>query len=253
MRAEQARQGGSRAGEAHGHVVFGDADDLRHLRVAQAFEREHHHLAQSDRQGRHRGLQALVPLLQRQRVFERELSDAQAYLAGSFPLTIETPNDIATSVINAVFYELPIEEVATPGGFARNPELVQRFYNLRRQGVLEALPNAAHRALVDLEARLGERFTIITQNIDDLHGRAGSKRLLHMHGEILKARCTRCGRVLAWTKDIASSDRCPGCSSGLRPHVVWFGEMPLYMDDEIPAALAAEVFVSIGTSGVSAR
>jgi NAD-dependent protein deacetylase/lipoamidase len=143
-----------------------------------------------------------------------------------------------------------IEDVATPEGFARDPELVQRFYNQRRRRLPEVNPNAAHLALARLEEALGERLTLITQNVDDLHERAGSRRVLHMHGELLKARCCRCEAVSAWPGDIAPHDRCPSCGAGLRPHVVWFGEMPFFMDREIPEALGSEVFVSIGTSGV---
>lgn len=143
-----------------------------------------------------------------------------------------------------------LEEVATPAGFGRDPALVHRFYNERRRQLHQVQPNAAHHALAEMEARLGERFTLITQNIDDLHERAGSRRVLHMHGEILKARCTRCGSVLFWPGDLGPQDRCASCGSPLRPHVVWFGEMPFHMEREIPVALTAEVFVSIGTSGV---
>jgi len=143
-----------------------------------------------------------------------------------------------------------LEEVATPAGFGRDPELVHRFYNERRRQLHQVQPNVAHHALAEMEARLGERFTLITQNIDDLHERAGSRRVLHMHGEILKARCTRCGAVLFWPGDLGPQNRCAGCGSPLRPHVVWFGEMPFHMERKIPMALTAEVFVSIGTSGV---
>jgi NAD-dependent deacetylase len=144
--------------------------------------------------------------------------------------------------------EHSIEDVATPEGFARNPDLVQRFYNERRRKLREVQPNAAHRALADLEVALGDRFVLITQNVDDLHERAGSRRVLHMHGELLKARCVACEEIIPWTKDIGPSDRCR-CGAGLRPHIVWFGEMPFFMRREIPAALRADVFASIGTSG----
>jgi NAD-dependent deacetylase len=146
--------------------------------------------------------------------------------------------------------EHSLEEVATPEGFARDPALVHRFYNERRRQLPLVEPNAAHRALAELEARLGERFTLITQNVDDLHERAGSRRVLHMHGEILKARCARCEEVLEWRGDLSTSERCSGCGGKLRPHVVWFGEMPFYMEEEIPRALEAEVFAAIGTSGL---
>ncbi len=142
-----------------------------------------------------------------------------------------------------------LEEVATPQGFRRNPDLVYRFYNARRRALASVEPNAAHRALAQIETALGERFRLITQNIDDLHERGGSRRILHMHGEVLKARCVRCGGILHWTEDLDASHACPNCMGALRPHIVWFGEMPFFMEDEIPAALGAEVFVSIGTSG----
>ncbi len=143
-----------------------------------------------------------------------------------------------------------IEDVATPEGFARDPALVERFYNERRRRLREVEPNAAHLALARLEEALGERLTLITQNVDDLHERAGSRRVLHMHGELLKARCAACAEVLPWPGDIAAADRCAACGGGLRPHVVWFGEMPFFMDREIPEALLSRVFVAIGTSGV---
>ncbi len=142
-----------------------------------------------------------------------------------------------------------LEEVATPEGFRRNPDLVYRFYNARRRALASVEPNAAHVALARTEAALGERFRLITQNIDDLHERGGSRRVLHMHGEVLKARCIRCGGVLRWTEDLDATHVCPNCHGPLRPHIVWFGEMPFYMEEEIPDALGAEVFVSIGTSG----
>jgi NAD-dependent deacetylase len=145
--------------------------------------------------------------------------------------------------------EHPLEDVATPEGFERDPALVHRFYNARRRQVGEVSPNAAHRALAEAEARLGGRFTLITQNVDDLHERAGSRRLLHMHGTILHARCADCQSVVDWRGDLTVTDRCRRCAGPLRPHVVWFGELPFYMEREIPLALQAEVFISIGTSG----
>ncbi|MDR2892818.1 MAG: NAD-dependent protein deacylase [Deltaproteobacteria bacterium] len=146
-----------------------------------------------------------------------------------------------------------IEAVATPGGFARDPERVLEFYNQRRRELLGPgiAPNAAHLALARLEAEYQGRILLITQNVDNLHERAGSRNLLHMHGEMLKIRCTRCGAIMQWEKDLHRGDSCPVCaaSGGLRPHIVWFEEMPLYMD-EIDAALGkCRLFVSIGTSG----
>jgi len=146
-----------------------------------------------------------------------------------------------------------IEDVATPEAFERDPDLVQGFYNARRVQLSEAAPNAAHRALARLEREVcgaGGRVTLITQNVDDLHERAGSENVLHMHGELKKARCLVCHAVHSRDSDISPDDRCPACGrGGLRPHIVWFGEIPLYLD-EIDAALAeTDLFVSIGTSG----
>ena len=140
-------------------------------------------------------------------------------------------------------------KLATPEAFARDPGQVHGFYNLRRRNLLAAAPNPAHAAL----ARLGgaAELFLCTQNIDDLHERAGSPQVHHMHGELLKARCGRCGAVAAWREDLAVATVCPGCgrSGAMRPDVVWFGEMP-YGLDAIDAALeAAELFVAVGTSG----
>ncbi|MDZ7626961.1 MAG: NAD-dependent deacylase [Parvularculaceae bacterium] len=142
-------------------------------------------------------------------------------------------------------------EVATPEGFAADPALVHSFYNARRAHLKDIHPNAAHRALAQLEAALGEALTLVTQNVDDLHERAGSARVFHMHGELLKAACALCGARHRWSGDLSPQTRCPDCkgAGGMRPDVVWFGEMPRFMD-EISAAIArADLFVSIGTSG----
>jgi NAD-dependent protein deacetylase/lipoamidase len=146
-----------------------------------------------------------------------------------------------------------LEEVATPEAFARQPEVVQRFYDLRRRQLLapEVAPNAAHRALAALERHWPGRVLIVTQNIDDLHERAGSRNLIHMHGELLKARCRRCDAICQWRDDLASAHECPGCAAAgsLRPHVVWFGEMPLELDAIDEALAACDLFLAIGTSG----
>jgi NAD-dependent deacetylase len=143
------------------------------------------------------------------------------------------------------------QEVATPEGFAANPALVHSFYNARRAGVLSARPNAAHEALARLEARFGERLTLVTQNVDDLHERAGSRRVIHMHGEILKARCASCAAVHQWPDDLLFETPCPACGEDgvMRPDVVWFGEFPAFMDEIAAAISRADLFVSIGTSG----
>jgi len=145
-------------------------------------------------------------------------------------------------------------KLATPEAFARNPEDVLAFYDMRRRNLVNAKPNAAHRALARLEDALaakGGRLTLVTQNIDDLHERAGSRRVIHMHGELLKARCQRCDSVRPWPDDLTPSAVCHDCggAGGLRPHVVWFGEMPLHMDAIDRALREADLFVAIGTSG----
>lgn len=146
-----------------------------------------------------------------------------------------------------------IEDVATPEAFARDPVRVQEFYNARRRplagGAIE--PNPAHLALAELERRWTGDFLLVTQNIDDLHERAGSHRLVHMHGELLKAQCLRCGSVHVQRVDLTVETACPNCagSGGLRPHVVWFGEMPLEMERIDEALQRCGLFVSIGTSG----
>ncbi|HET8726770.1 MAG TPA: Sir2 family NAD-dependent protein deacetylase, partial [Alphaproteobacteria bacterium] len=127
-----------------------------------------------------------------------------------------------------------LEDVATPEGFARNPDLVHRFYNTRRRtlGNPAVQPNAAHRALARLEREWTGEFLLVSQNVDDLHARAGSKALVAMHGELLKVRCGACGHVAERPGDLGTGDACGACGTtgALRPHVVWFGEMPLEMD-----------------------
>lgn len=146
-----------------------------------------------------------------------------------------------------------IDDVATPEGFGRNPELVQRFYNERRKKLFEPdlQPNAAHFALAKLEQKLGENLLLVTQNVDNLHERAGSKNLIHMHGELLKVRCTHSGQIYDWARDVTDSDRCQCCKipRKLRPHIVWFGEMPLEMERIYTALNECDYFIAIGTSG----
>jgi len=144
-----------------------------------------------------------------------------------------------------------IEDVATPEAFARNPEAVLDFYNARRRVVLGVGPNAGHEALARLEADFPGRVTTITQNVDPLHERAGTRNLIHMHGEILKAACAHCGARQPWETDLSVDLVCGTCNraGGMRPDVVWFGEMP-YQMEEIHAALGTcDLFISIGTSG----
>jgi NAD-dependent deacetylase len=143
-----------------------------------------------------------------------------------------------------------VEDVATPEAFARDPELVLRFYDMRRAAIQTKEPNAAHLALAKLDAEWPGELLIVTQNVDDLHERAGAARVLHMHGEHLNAWCTACDARSRWTGPLIERPPCPRCGArALRPDVVWFGEMP-YRTDAIYAALrAADLFVSIGTSG----
>lgn len=148
------------------------------------------------------------------------------------------------------------EEVASPIAFAQMPEVVQEFYDLRREAALAVQPNAAHRALARLERELDARggpggMLIVTQNIDDLHERAGSERVIHMHGELNSALCTACGHRAQWTKPLGDRPPCPACGSpSLRPDIVWFGENVYRMDEIERAVEHCEVFVVIGTSGL---
>lgn len=143
-----------------------------------------------------------------------------------------------------------VEDVATPEAFRRDPVLVQRFYDARRAALATVVPNAAHRALARLDADWTGALLLVTQNVDDLHERAGSQRLLHMHGELNRALCTACGAAPAWTGPLIDAPPCPRCgAAALRPDIVWFGEMPYHMDRIETAIARADLFVSIGTSG----
>jgi len=146
-----------------------------------------------------------------------------------------------------------IEDVATLEAYERDPAHVLEFYNMRRGSMLNGniQPNSAHLALAELEKRWPHEVLIVTQNIDDLHEQAGSKNILHMHGEILKARCTDCENVVVWKDALCLHDICLECGSigRMRPHVVWFGEMPFFMDEIYAAVERCRYFISIGTSG----
>jgi NAD-dependent deacetylase len=149
-----------------------------------------------------------------------------------------------------------LEDVATPEGFARNPRMVHDFYNDRRRALRGAAPNTAHFALARLERAIrstGGDLMLVTQNVDDLHEKAGSRSLLHMHGELSRVMCASCGTKGAWDEDLFTDTECWRCGSigvhGLRPDVVWFGEMPYGMDDIYGRLSACDLFVSIGTSG----
>lgn len=144
-----------------------------------------------------------------------------------------------------------IEDVATPEAFARDPEAVLEFYNSRRKGARGVKPNAAHQALARLEADFAGDVLTVTQNIDPLHEWAGTKNLIHMHGEILKVLCAHCGARQPWEEDISVDLVCGACNraGGMRPDVVWFGEMPYRMEAIYAALGACDLFISIGTSG----
>ena len=155
---------------------------------------------------------------------------------------------------DGVWTRYDLSEVATPEGFARNPTLVRDFYNARRANLADASPNAAHLALARLEAELGARggqFYLCTQNVDDLHEKAGSRRVIHMHGELAVTRCDHCQALRPDLGPLTAEAVCEACGreGGARPHVVWFGEIPLYMDEIEDALTDADLFVSIGTSG----
>lgn len=142
------------------------------------------------------------------------------------------------------------EDVATPEAFEADPATVQRFYDERRAQLATVSPNDAHRALARLEHEIGDDFLLVTQNIDDLHERAGSKRVLHMHGRLDTARCTECGRTTHCTGTLVDAPPCPWCTQrALRPDVVWFGEVPYGLDEIDLTLRRCSVFLSIGTSG----
>ena len=145
-----------------------------------------------------------------------------------------------------------VEEVATPEAWQHDPLLVWRFYSMRRRDALAAQPNAAHLALASYEQQLGDRFYLCTQNVDDLHERAGSVRVHHMHGTLFQSRCTRCDRVFpdqSFYESAAALPACSSCGAPVRPHIVWFGEIPLDMDAIDRQLNRATVLLVVGTSG----
>ncbi|WP_047807531.1 NAD-dependent deacylase [Pelagerythrobacter marensis] len=143
-----------------------------------------------------------------------------------------------------------VEDVATPEAFARDPDLVLRFYDMRRAAIQEKEPNPAHAALARLDAEWPGELLIVTQNVDDLHERAGARRVLHMHGTHLNAWCAACDARSRWTGPLIDRPPCPACDAqALRPDVVWFGEMPYGMERIYGALRSADLFVSVGTSG----
>lgn len=143
------------------------------------------------------------------------------------------------------------EDVASPEAFSRNPALVHEFYNLRRAALKTVQPNAAHVALAKLQREHPGKVVLITQNVDDLHERGGSPEVIHMHGELRKVRCTKCDADTLWEDALSTATVCPRCkqAGGMRPDIVWFGEMPYCMEEIHEALEGADVFLSIGTSG----
>ena len=154
---------------------------------------------------------------------------------------------------NGLWENHRLEDVATPEGFARDPALVYRFYNERRRQLLspQVLPNAAHISLAELANTKGVKLTLVTQNVDNLHEQAGSTDVLHMHGELLSARCLQSTKSVRVLTDIESHSRCSCCdpANQLRPDIVWFGEIPKYMNEIEQALWDCDLFITIGTSG----
>ena len=143
------------------------------------------------------------------------------------------------------------EEVATPEAFAADPDLVHRFYDERRAALDRVGPNPAHASLARLERELGDDLFLVTQNVDDLHERAGSEKVHHMHGRLRAARCSACGERFPWTGALRARPSCPACGKrALRPDVVWFGETPLDLDRIHRALSTCELFVAVGTSAL---
>lgn len=154
---------------------------------------------------------------------------------------------------DGIWSKVRVEDVATPEAFARDPDAVHAFYNMRRarHKVAKANPNAAHKALARLENQWPGEVTVVTQNVDSLHEAGGTRNLIHMHGVHSKARCNHCQHIVEWEGDMSTADVCESCgkAGGLRPNVVWFGEMPMELDRIQEALVVCDVFVSIGTSG----
>jgi NAD-dependent deacetylase len=144
-----------------------------------------------------------------------------------------------------------VEDVATPEAWQANPEFVWNFYSARRRNALVAQPNAAHIALAKIEQKLGDRFYLCTQNVDDLHERAGSQRIHHMHGSLFQSRCVRCNQPFpdAAFYESLPLPTCKNCGSLIRPHIVWFGEIPLDMDSIYNELDRATILLVVGTSG----
>lgn len=152
---------------------------------------------------------------------------------------------------DGVWMKMDPMKLATPEAFAADPELVQGFYNARRAQLREVEPNAAHRALARLEKALGTDFMLVTQNVDDLHERGGSREVVHMHGQLRQAWCRACDARVEWNDDLSAETACPSCgvAGHMRPDIVWFGEMPYRMEEIMRTLDTCDLFVAIGTSG----
>lgn len=154
---------------------------------------------------------------------------------------------------DGIWAKVNVEDVATPEGFARSPSRVHEFYNARWRRLVSGSvhPNEAHLAIANLQRLWKNKVTIVTQNIDDLHERAGAEDVIHIHGELLKARCGKCGKSSSCADDLGVDTRCSSCGAAgrMRPDVVWFGEIPMHMDRVQEALENAALFLSVGTSG----
>ncbi|MEO3998437.1 NAD-dependent deacylase [Mesorhizobium sp. CAU 1732] len=152
---------------------------------------------------------------------------------------------------NGIWAKVDHRELATPEGFEHDPARVHAFYNQRRRQLRDVQPNAAHHALARLEGAYKGALLLVTQNVDDLHESAGSRKLIHMHGELNAGLCGACGQRCRWKSDMSTHSQCPSCRTvgRMRPDIVWFGEMPYQMDRIYRALGQAELFIAIGTSG----
>ncbi len=153
---------------------------------------------------------------------------------------------------NGLWNNHKVEDVATVEAFEKNPQYVHRFYNELKPDLLEAKPNLAHLCLTKLQTNYNGNVDIVTQNVDTLHEKAGSKNVYHMHGKIDEAICLNCGHILKSDDDVDTSTICPHCTMAgfMKPNIVFFGEMPLYMPEIEKKLRECDLFISVGTSGV---
>jgi NAD-dependent deacetylase len=190
---------------------------------------------------------------------EKDINELKKIITNSNRITVLTGAGISAESgvptfrgAGGIWQNYQVTDVATPQAFARNPELVWEFYNWRRKLVSKVTFNPGHKALADLEKHVSD-FTLITQNVDGLHRKAGSRRLLEIHGNLWEVRCTRCGRLtMNKSKDMGKLPKCTECGGLLRPNVVWFGESldPDILNKSVEAARNCELMLIIGTSGV---